>query len=348
MKLRNRCRLEIERLEDRCVPTVTAKVIGGVLVVRGTPDGAVEILRDNGAGTFDVIDDGTTVLNNAAGVTSILVKLGSTNDTVTIDLDGGTLNRGVTAFLGNGTNSLTVQNGTIGGSLLAYGGRGADSVALADLTVTGNTYVALDGGADELTTDTATLSGDLTTVGINTITLDAASSVGDDATFFGDSSGSTITVGAEVAGDVRFIASLFFSTGSNDVTIDAEVGGDVVFTSSLFNQAGHSLTINANVGDDVTFLGGSRDDTLAVGDVTIGGSLNAVTGGGDDTVTLEAVSINDDSLISLGFGNDTFEIDSGANLNGNTLRVFGGFGTDTRTADPLPTGVLVFGFEDTI
>jgi hypothetical protein len=169
MLLRNRKRPGLERLEDRCVPAISAVVQNGVLQVTGTAQGDVQIVRDSSTGTFDVIDTGAatpTVLDDAAGVTSIVVRLGANADNVTIDLGGSsqTLNGGVAAWLGQGANSLTVKNGTIAGHLAAFGGRDQDTVTLGpDLTVNRSTYVALGGGADSLSTSgTVQLKGHLT------------------------------------------------------------------------------------------------------------------------------------------------------------------------------------------
>src|SRR5262249_11455304 len=83
-------RLRVEQLEDRLVPTVTASLVNGVLVVRGPADGAV-VITETAADTFQVTDNGNTVgtVSGASGVV-ILARDRATpvNDNVTVNLNG--------------------------------------------------------------------------------------------------------------------------------------------------------------------------------------------------------------------------------------------------------------------
>jgi hypothetical protein len=149
MKRNTNRRLFLEALEDRCCPSVTARVNGGgTLILQG--DSANLQVTQTAAGTFDVVDAGAS-LGSFSGVDSLRLKLRGDNDTITLDLGGslGALER-VFIQLGKGDGRLTVQNGTVN-FLKIHGGRGNDTVNLADtLQVVGRLNVNLFNGDDVL------------------------------------------------------------------------------------------------------------------------------------------------------------------------------------------------------
>src|SRR5260221_13804396 len=160
MSLRKSTRLGVEVLEGRTVPSATASVVDGSLVVVGDPAAASNLtitgsdtnadgIADTFAGT-----DGATNVGAFGGVTGqIVLKLTENDDVVAIDLGGLISPRGVRANLGCGTNALTITNGTVNGDVRIRGGCDADTVLLGGatkLTVNGSLGVALDGGVDSL------------------------------------------------------------------------------------------------------------------------------------------------------------------------------------------------------
>jgi hypothetical protein len=96
---------------------VTASVSDGDLVVEGDADGAVEIVAVS-EGAYRVTDNGVVIADETTlqGVTDdIHINLESTvagtNDTLTIDLAGQTVDK-VYAELGDGDNSFELVGGT--------------------------------------------------------------------------------------------------------------------------------------------------------------------------------------------------------------------------------------------
>src|SRR6516164_8401360 len=173
MRWRARPRLAVQRLEDRTVPAVTASVVNGSLVVKDGGSAASNIAitasdtnADGVADTFTVTDGGTTVGTFSNVTKDVVLRLGSEDDTATIDLNKLSAPRNIVANLGDGTNSLSIDNGTVKGFLNVAGGAGTDTVTLggtAALTVNGNAYVNLGDAADDvLHLGNATVQGSLT------------------------------------------------------------------------------------------------------------------------------------------------------------------------------------------
>ncbi len=131
----NRNFRRFEALENRLCLSVSVAVNDGDLVVSGDADGAVEIVAV-GAGAYRVTDNGVLIADESTltGVTDdIHIQLeetiAGTNDTVTIDLGGETVDR-IYAQLGDGDNSFELTNGTAAG-ITYRGGDGIDSVSLS-------------------------------------------------------------------------------------------------------------------------------------------------------------------------------------------------------------------------
>lgn len=150
MKRNTNRRLCLEVLEERCCPSVTARVNGGGnLKIKG--DSADLRITQTAAGTFDVVDTGVS-LGSFSGVRSLHLKLRGNNDAATLDLGGAlaALDRVFIQF-GKGDSQLTVQNGTVG-HLKVHGAHGDDTVDLASsLQVSGKLSVNLFKGDDVLT-----------------------------------------------------------------------------------------------------------------------------------------------------------------------------------------------------
>jgi hypothetical protein len=141
-------RFLIEQLEDRSVPTVTAGLVHGQLLVKGKPDGAV-VITETAAGTFQVTDNGSTV-GTVSGATGILVvdhdRAVPVNDNVPIDL-GGFSTGSICADLGLGQNTFTVTNGTVTGNVVYRAGKGSNDVEI-DAAITGTLLATTPNPAD--------------------------------------------------------------------------------------------------------------------------------------------------------------------------------------------------------
>jgi hypothetical protein len=361
----------VERLEDRTVPTVTASVTNGSLVIKGDSAAgstlaitASDVDADGVADTFTVTD-GTTAVGTFSGVTKdVVLRLSANDDAVTIDLKGLTAPRNVVANLGDGTNSLTLDNGTVKGSVSVLGGAGTDTVTLggtAAVTVDGNANFNLGDAADDvLHLGKATVEGWLSAVAANDITLDDASTVGHGVWILGGTGGNTVSLNGTVEGSVAFIAP-WGSTAGSDVTIAGTVDGGVTVqgssqadTLTVTGDIGGSLRASLGGGDDTASIGGTvtgnlildggaGNDTLTLSGL-VGGRTSVTGGAGDDKFTVAATAdLTGNATVNLGAGNDTCTVDDAATIA--TLVVNGGSGTDTFVGTKTKTGLKLVSFE---
>jgi hypothetical protein len=172
----------VEQFEDRAVPTVTAGVVFGTLVVRGAPAGAV-VVTGTAAGTFQVTDNGSPVgtFGGAAGI-SILGTHRATvaAENVTVNLNGQTTGF-IFANLGSATDSLTVEGGSVTGGLVYFGSKGNDTLTLATgTTVGGSVFANLGAGSNHVEIDGKVTSNLVVSSrnSADTVTLGATGSVG--------------------------------------------------------------------------------------------------------------------------------------------------------------------------
>src|SRR5882757_10069446 len=109
--------LRFEQFESRlCLATTVGLGSNGDLQVSGDTAGPIEIIALD-ADSYNVTENGAP-LATVNGVTrAIRLELGSSNDDVTLDLAGQTVNKDVLVNLGGGNNTFTVKHGTIGGHL---------------------------------------------------------------------------------------------------------------------------------------------------------------------------------------------------------------------------------------
>lgn len=374
MKRRTCPRLNLQRLEDRSVPAVTASVVHGSLIIKGDATAAssniaVTAKDTNGDGVADTftVTDGSTAVGSFGGVTKeVTLRLSNADDTVSIDLGGLKTPRGLSVALGKGANTLTVADGTVQGSLAVLGGSGADAVTLggaAGLTVNGNALIDLGGGdSDVLQLTGATFNRYLLAYSAETVTLDAHSTVARGFGVFGGSAGTTVKLDGTVQGDVA-VAGGFgrHATGGNTLNLTGTVNGGVAF----FGGGGSdTLNVTGNVGGSLFAYLGGGDDTATVGGTVTGnlvldggagndaltvsgtvGQRTFITGGaGDDTVAITATAkLTGAAFVGLGAGNDKLTVDDAATIA--TLTANGGSGTDTFVGTKTRTGVTVAGFE---
>jgi hypothetical protein len=279
---RRRPRLEVEILERRCLPAVTATLTpvlptgtASLLTITDTDTTGhtIAVTQTASLGTYTVTVDGVPLSGSPFHfVTAVAVNTGSDKDT--LDFSGSPT--GGPALTGNlsvtGTAGLTVDMGgsfgvlgtvTISdtgprthlvvaaaygpslGSTTITGGDGGTTVSMHDVTITGNATLALGNGRNQVVLGPAA-TGDL---GVNVSgTLSVTGGVGCDSVGLVQSKTGAVT--------------LALGNGKNVVGIaTTTVAGDLALTA------------------------GTRSDSLAVVNSTIDGGLSA-TGSGAEALVL--------------------------------------------------------------
>jgi len=185
---RLRSRLEIECLEQRCVPAGNLSVVlnGGTLVIRGDDlSNGVEVTQGAEAGQFVVTGlnvGGATTVNGQAAVTvagvtgDVIIDLRGGDDQVVVG-DGVAVPRDLRVRTGLGNDTVTLADVTVGEDLTVETGLGNDTVSVADVMVGGDSRVETGGG-----NDTVQITDSLFSRELRVILGD-----GDDALSLGDS-----------------------------------------------------------------------------------------------------------------------------------------------------------------
>jgi hypothetical protein len=265
-------RPEVESLENRWCPSVSAGVFFNTLVVVGDSAGNTVTISDNGAGGVSATITGSTGSASASGtgITNVLVSTKGGNDSVTFNLTGAlksklnlAIDLGYYQDTSLNTNTVALNfNQAINSpflNIVITGTQGKDNVTAAFGSVTDsylNLAAYLYGGDDSFD---ATL-GDIHSYAV---AIAVAGGSGTD------------TLGVHVNGNIDAGAYL-------GVLLDGGYGEDTV----NFDYQG---VMNGNL--YVALAGGPNKDTVA-GNITLnsgstGKVAAAVLGGdGDDTLTL--------------------------------------------------------------
>ncbi len=365
MKRNRKTWLNVEQLDDRCCPSVTAGVVNGALVVIG--QGASQLaITEPAANEFRVVDHGKQVGDYTNVTKGVRISLDAQADSVGINLGGHTLLGDLSIALGNGNNSLSIGNGTISGALNITGGKDLDTILLGGdgtaapksfpiLNVTGNT--SIDNGLtgnDALTLESgAILKGNLTVLSANTFTMEACSWVWGNANIFGGFASNTITVAGKVDQELHVstanasdslslsksavVDSLFANLGDGNDQVD--IAGSVAHALTLKTGGGtNSINLAGTVGGKATLDLGSGKNTFTLsGTVGSGGNglaLDLDGGLGKDQVTLAKGSfVNGSASLCLGAGSDTAVLAGTIGAVGSkaTLKVNSGAGSDAVT-----------------
>lgn len=255
--LGNRFTPSLEALSDRVVPSCTWSTEGGVLTIEGDQKANEIVITDDGTDLI-ITCDGDNV-DVAEDVTSIVIKTGSGNDTVTYDVtsDGtAVVDYSLEVKLGNGWDTFdgSVTGDLATGSALdldVKGCNGKDSLnfdvdggVAADSTLT----VFLGGGNGK-----DVVTGDYTGLLIGDLTWDVNGGNGKD----------------EVGGEFTFDAG---STGTADVEVLGQRAPDAL-TLLVFDNSGDdgdpATDDTSTLGADSSFTadGGLHKDTADVSDV---------------------------------------------------------------------------------
>jgi Ca2+-binding RTX toxin-like protein len=364
----NRFRLQVDQLEDRLAPAVTAFFFNGILLIAGdgaadnilvadaNKDGVIEV-TDNDIGV--AISGGTPTKANTA---SVVINAGDGNDTITLDKTLNTLDANgklafapTAALTGDGGNdTITVNTGGFIGGLLGnpivgntsmHGGAGDDTLNSGF----GNDVMEGNDGNDTLRWLPGTLNDDFE--GGNGI--DNAVIIGN-----GGTSGDALQLSAKGTRLLFQRTNLVpFAVGigtCETVTLnpdgDTGAGADTVTIKNLtgvanlqqvvVNLGGGNDTLNAgaqaNAAVRVIGVGGDGDDFLRGGagnDILLGGSGSDVIRGGSGNDVLLGQAGNDNLGGGDGsdvlLGGDGNDALNGGGADGAPDILVGGDGADT-------------------
>jgi hypothetical protein len=362
-----RSRLNLESLETKVCPAVTASLKSGTLYIGGKADnGSIAVIQDSGiAGKIQVFDGVTPITGSPfSGVANIRLVLGTSDDVVNIDLGGQALPGNIAAYMNNGTNSLSLTNGSLN-RLTVSTGVNDDTITLGNgvdgLTVTDGTVIVGDGY------DSVTVNGDVAFVNnftsfySNDFAFMAGATV-NNLIVRGGAFGNTVDIDADVLGNLKVYS--YFVNGSFDgslIEVSGEVDGSVFIYGSNQND---TITLAGNVGVNATVYGYSGNDSISIAN-TVTARLRVDGAAGDDSISI-AGTVGDPVTISGGHGNDQLSFastavflasarvtmgngDDSVNLDNaaafTTLVINGNTGTDTFVGDKSKTGLTLASFE---
>jgi len=251
----NRCRPALEALEERWVPTVNAKIVGGdILRITGrtaNPGNTISILQ-TAQGSFTVSDGGVPVFVSGPGtVDNLLILLPTHNANVDVNLGGFLLNGSLTATMAySGTNTLTVNNGAIAHNLTYTGGFGRDVLTVGPgVGVLQNLVANTLFGSDQVTLDTGSRVANRAVIntffGNDRIDLNGT---------IGDGSGLNLIVDSGFGDDQVNLNAGFTLNGDGRVYLGF---GNDRFTLSDAAVINGTLTVDGGFGNDV-FVGTPR------------------------------------------------------------------------------------------
>jgi hypothetical protein len=274
-----------EFLENRIMPAAVAAASGSTLNINASGDvdghdlqieqvsGGVKVTALNG-GTIRVGSSDVTEFT-FSGVTSLNVKLGAGDDTVSLV---GAMNlKNVSINLGDGDNILDIGT-SVGASLNATG-------KVTVVGGTGNDLVTLNGAVAK-------------SLNINT-------SIGnDEITLLGTEVKTTSVINTGIGHDeVRIDAGLDLSSAS----VDAKFGNSLTITTG---EDDDTVSITSAVTKKVTINTGDDNDVVSLDDVTINGLINVDTSAGVDVLSILNVNQTAKGTVNfrLGTGADTVNL----------------------------------------
>jgi Ca2+-binding RTX toxin-like protein len=292
------------------------------LFANSSSNGILEIFGSS-AGADSIYIEGAGVELRTA---QVIVHAGGGNDTVSNwgniliqsdILDGGDgndiINGSGTLYGGSGNDSISAYgNGT-----KAYGGTGDDTLASYGQNIT------LDGGDGIDTVNLSAISGTLTLVNIEKVSV--TQFAGTAADYISLQSYNPILQTNAVAPTKFYVSGggtfdlRTIGSGAFDAIIEVSYNPDFSYNTVIYGTSGHNTMLGHH--DSETMYGGNSDDTLNGGE---SGIDNLYGGGGNDTLNWTA---NAASTLHGGAGNDTFT--AGIYWWLNAGNAFGDDGDDT-------------------
>jgi hypothetical protein len=368
MKTENRSFLCLEPLENRACPSVLVTFSGGNLTVTGdnlgdtitaklTATDTVQVTAQSGGGPV-------TNLGTFAVTGTLRINGGNAKDTISLDLNGNTLDGSVYINSGNGGDAININNssatpGAVGGLVSILSGPGGDQVTLDSsfnpLRFGGNVLVNTGLGSNGLAVDAgASIAGSLIATDTEVVTFGSSASAGSIvinaapggalANNFTFSPLSTVTSNVSVIGGSGSDTILMDSTVNGSMQIVFGNGANIV-TFGGTGSVGGTLTYNGGGGG--TFLSmldgfsASGNVSLSLGNgangydlahtFTVGGNMTLNGGNGSDMVGDFSGTVDGNLAVNLGNGTNTFTFVG--TVNGTKLTYTGGSGNDTVEVD---------------
>ena len=347
-------KLNLEGLEDRTVPAVTATFNNGVLFLVDANDGAADVVTvTQTGGTINVTGVGATTVNGQ--LAGVAVPFNGVNF-INVNFKGG-------------SDSVTFNTLNITGSIVASMGLGDDTIQFAGLTNVGNVFI---NGGDGNNTVAAADGGtyghvnifngngfqvvNLQTTAVANLTINAGMTVVNGVNTTGTPN--TINIGSGVVGTVainngHFIYyDHFLSTQNTAITFGA-LNTNVAGGISVYTAGGNDDLVfngNANLGLFLLYYGGTgandlltglaATDTFDAAGVTVVHNTNTTAtpnvtrigagAGVTGALTLDLLFLYTDSPFSTAGSN--IVINSPANLGGISVVTSGGADTFTLGA----------------
>jgi len=364
-QVRPRCRLAVERLDDRALPAIS--FLDGVVTVAGSA------LND----TISLVVEGTqlkaglnTITKSFAmsQVSQIIVQGTGGNDLFVVFLSGGDPipSVGVTYNSGAGHDSIQLLGADVGNLFLsdssltvdtlgfinfegkapeeAFLGGGPSANNFSVSAWTGYVGIGGGGGADHVSVTSAQNSADTND---HAFVFDGRIQLNHGVVVYKDVEGVTLNTGA---GDDNVV--VFSTAAGAPVTVNAGAGNDIIFLDNnthTLDMIKGEVTVNGEAGADIVFLedqGNPYSDSftitsLSVSRIIFGGlrfqtmeKVTLLAGGGSSAFTISSTAPGTPLLIESGGGNDSFHIAAGnmSNLAAN-VTVLGRAGIDTLTVD---------------
>lgn len=342
LQKRNRIRLALEQLEDRCTPTITITSgmlpdANGNIFLTATTDGSNFNLTQTSATSFQFTDNGAVpanlTVNNVFG--NITLNINTTNAALfsatftTISTVNGnvtmTFGRNVNPNAGiNFSRAATAASTTLGSESITTNTPGPSSLfysPASSLTVLGNVTLNTNGaGATSATNNKQMNVGGAGAVQING-SLNATN-VND----FNLLAGTTTIFGA------LNVTTKTNSVNSNDVLFGAGTTvGSLNFSLAATGGAGSNVvTMNGTVNTITQIRGNNGVDTITFDGFTSNGSSIIITGGnGNKTVNFNNTNSAPSAKLTVSVGNavlNQVNFSAGTSLASATL--VGGLGTN--------------------
>ena len=346
-------RPDLETLEDRRTPAVTASIVNGNLILTGDAADDLFSIDPISPGIYVINGLGTTINGSPSLTTSSLPGRVVTGD-LRINIGGGNDRVNIGALVvprdllfqgGADGNFLSMSGTNIGRHLTVTGSNGSDLAGLSFGAVGGNVTFKLGNGHNNPGILASSIGGNVSFVG-GADTDIFSLNITDDNTFvdiggnvqvnLGNGSNSVLLAASDGSGGVNGLLTI-----GGSLTITGGVATDSVGVQALQNGSkiniGGNVTINLNGGDNSTALTINAAESAW----NVGGSLKLSGKGGIDALStggsINLLTVGKNLSANLGNGNNTFEL-RGQTLVGRNLSIQGGTSEDhvlvTSTAAP--------------